>query len=124
VPGVVYSDIPERLQAHAEAVTLPRLRAGGAPASVTTEEEIDVPGLAPEPGSEAERIAFHAAGRNRTITVAYGSEAGRFQQAGIPTVLCGPGDIAQAHQPDEFITLEQMEAGVRFLRRIGEMSVG
>jgi acetylornithine deacetylase len=121
VPGVDYRDIPARLQRFADEVVVPELTAGGATASVTTEEEIDVPGLAPEPGSEAEVIAFRAGGRNRTVTVAYGSEAGRFQRAGIPTVLCGPGDIAQAHQPDEFITLEQMAAGERVIRAIGAM---
>ncbi len=62
-----------------------------------------MPGLAPDPGSVAETLAMRLTNTNRTITVPYGSEAGRFQKAGIPTVLCGPGDIAQAHQPDEWI---------------------
>ncbi len=48
----------------------------------------------------------------------YATEAGRFQAAGIPTVVCGPGDIAQAHQPDEFITLDALKAGEAFLRRL------
>jgi acetylornithine deacetylase len=47
--------------------------------------------------------------------VAYSTEAGLFQRAGIPTVLCGPGDIAQAHRPNEFVTLDQLAACERFL---------
>ena len=57
-----------------------------------------MPGLAPEPGSPAEALAFKASRRNATIAVSYATEAGRFQGAGIPTVVCGPGSIEQAHQ--------------------------
>ena len=72
----------------------------------------------PDPGSEAERLALSVAGRNRTVAMPYATEAGRFQGAGIPTVVCGPGDIAQAHQPDEYITLDALKAGEDFLRRL------
>ena len=68
-----------------------------------------MPGLAPEPGSAAERLALRLAGRNHTISVPYATEAGRFQVAGIPTVVCGPGSIDQAHQPDEYITLAALD---------------
>ena len=47
--------------------------------------------------------------------------AGRFQAAGLPTVVCGPGDIAQAHQPDEFITLDALGQGEHFLRKLIEV---
>jgi acetylornithine deacetylase len=57
-------------------------------------------------------------GRNQTQTVPFGTEAGHFQAAGIPTVVCGPGSINQAHQPDEYITLEEFEAGAAFMRRL------
>jgi acetylornithine deacetylase len=50
--------------------------------------------------------------------VSFATEAGHFQKAGLPTVVCGPGSIDQAHQPDEFITLEQLEAGATFMRRL------
>jgi acetylornithine deacetylase len=78
--------------------------------------ECEVPGLVPEPGSAAERIALALTGRNETIAVAYATEAGQFQKAGIPTIICGPGSIDQAHQPDEYIELAQMEACIAFLR--------
>ena len=59
--------------------------------------------------------------KNRTQTVPYGTEAGHYQAAGIATVVCGPGSIDQAHQPDEYITLEQLEAGAAFMRRLAAM---
>ena len=51
---------------------------------------------------------------------AYVAEAGLFQAAGFPTVMCGPGSIDQAHQPNEFISLEQVTAGEKFLRSVIE----
>jgi len=50
--------------------------------------------------------------------VSYGTEAGQFQEAGYSAVVCGPGDIAQAHQPDEFITLAQFAEGQDFMARL------
>ncbi|PAU73952.1 acetylornithine deacetylase [Halomonas salipaludis] len=52
--------------------------------------------------------------------VAYATEAGQFQREGLSTVICGPGSISQAHQPDEYIDIEQLEAGSRFMRALGE----
>ena len=72
-----------------------------------------MPGLSPDPGSEAERLAMRLASRNRTISVPFATEAGQFQVAGIPTVVCGPGSVDKAHQPDEFITLDQLRPARR-----------
>jgi len=59
------------------------------------------------------------AGRNDHAKVAFGTEAGLFQtRIDIPTVACGPGDIAQAHKPNEFITLEQIAKGEDFMQRL------
>ena len=70
-----------------------------------------VPGLVPEDGSPAEELVLKLAQRNATEVVAYGTEAGLYQTAGIPSVVWGPGDIAQAHTKDEFISLADLEAG-------------
>lgn len=118
LPDLDLSEIPALFAAKAEAVTRERLNRYGPYGRIETVEEVAVPGLAPEPGSEAERLALRAAGRNRTISVSFATEAGRFQQAGIPTVVCGPGSIDQAHQPDEYIALAALEAGEAFLRRV------
>lgn len=116
VPGTDPFLALRHLEAVARDSVLPRLRRGWPGADVTTVNEVEVPGLAPQPGSVAETLALRLARRNRTITVAYATEAGHFQAAGIPTIVCGPGSIAQAHQPDEYIEVAQIEAGMAFMR--------
>jgi acetylornithine deacetylase len=76
------------------------------------------PPLAPERDGAAETLARRLTGDNASHVVAYGTEGGLFQAAGWSTVVCGPGDIAQAHQPDEFITLAQLDAGTAFVRAL------
>ena len=78
----------------------------------------DVPGLRPEEDGAAEELVRRITGDNGTHVVSYGTEAGHFQNAGYSAVVCGPGDIAQAHQADEFISIAQLEAGEAFLAQI------
>ena len=85
---------------------------------ITTEPRAVVPGLVPEDGSPAEAIVMALARTNQTEVVAYGTEAGQFQEAGIPTVICGPGSIRQAHQPNEYIELSEVRACEAFMRRL------
>lgn len=75
-----------------------------------------VPPLRPEEDGEAEGIARAITGDNAGHVVSYGTEAGQFQAAGYSAVVCGPGNIAQAHQPNEFIEIAQFEAGHQFMR--------
>ncbi|AZQ66154.1 acetylornithine deacetylase [Silicimonas algicola] len=77
-----------------------------------------VPGLRPETDGAAERLVRSITGDNGEHVVSYGTEAGHFQDAGFSAVVCGPGDIAQAHQADEFIEISQLEAGEAFLSRV------
>lgn len=78
------------------------------------------PGLVIDQGSEAESLARALTGDNDLRAVAYAAEAGLFQQAGLPAVICGPGSIEQAHQPDEWIEIAQIEEGAVFMRRLIE----
>jgi acetylornithine deacetylase len=72
-----------------------------------------------EEDSEIVQLAKALTGANSTGKVAFGTEAGLFQEmAGIPTVVCGPGSIEQAHKPDEFIDLEQIALCEEFLRKL------
>ena len=80
--------------------------------------KFDVPGLKPEVEGEAEQIVRLLTGDNAVNVVSYATEAGQFQERGYSAVICGPGDIAQAHQPNEFITLEQFKAGEAFMERL------
>ena len=66
----------------------------------------------------AVRLAQHLAGTDQTTLVAFGTEAGLFQRAGMSTVVCGPGSIAQAHQADEYVSLAQLAQCEVFLRRL------
>jgi len=79
------------------------------------------PPLAPEPGGAAEAFARRLAGDNGPArVVAYAAEAGQFQGAGFSTVICGPGSIDQAHQPDEYVEHSQMQRGGAFMSRLVE----
>ena len=80
----------------------------------------DVPALVPEENGAAEALVRSITGDYGIHVVSYGTEAGHFQNAGCSAVICGPGDIAQAHQADEFIAVEQFEAGGAFLARVVE----
>lgn len=86
--------------------------------SITLTRLFDAKGLAPEKDGAAEQLARQLTGDNGSHVVSYGTEAGYFQAEGLSAVVCGPGDIAQAHQPDEFITLEQFEKGEAYMRRL------
>jgi acetylornithine deacetylase len=78
----------------------------------------DVPGLKPEDNGEAETLVRQITGDNASHKVSYGTEAGQFQDAGYSAVICGPGDIAQAHQPNEFIEISQFNAGHDFMKSL------
>ena len=118
IPGLDPEEIPARLDRFAQGVALKRLNRYGPFGRIETTMEVSVPGLAPEPGSEAERLALRLAGRNGTVSVPFATEGGRFQEAGIPTIVCGPGSIDQAHQPDEYISLDDLAAGEAFMQRL------
>jgi acetylornithine deacetylase len=120
LPGTALDDAVADLRRHAETALLPRMRAVAPAADIRFETLARIPALKAEPGSAAETLALRLAGRNATEAVAFGTEAGYFQGLGIPTVVCGPGSIAEAHQPDEFIALDQLAACDRFLDRLGD----
>lgn len=115
LPGAPPTTARDRLEVYAE--TLRSGAASGAPAPIIeTATEVVVPGLAPQPGSAAETLALRLARRNRTIAVPYASEAGQFQRAGLSAVVCGPGRIDEAHQPDEFVEIDELVACIAFMR--------
>jgi acetylornithine deacetylase len=87
-------------------------------ANIETFVEIEAPGLAAGADSSASTLALALSRANHTIAVPYATEAGQFQFGGLPAVICGPGSIDQAHQPDEYIDIGQMAEGVAFLRRL------
>ncbi|MCU4653668.1 acetylornithine deacetylase [Roseibacterium sp. SDUM158016] len=81
----------------------------------------DVPGLVAEPDGEAEALVRRLTGENGSAVVSYGTEAGQFQAAGYSAVVCGPGNIAQAHQPNEWLAVEELKKGEAFMARLLSM---
>jgi acetylornithine deacetylase len=97
---------------------LPKYRTHVAEARIETEVHASYPGLALDPESPAVAFVREVSGANAVDTVAYGTEAGLFQRAGIPAVVCGPGSIDQAHKADEFLALSELAACEAFLRKV------
>jgi len=110
--------IVERVKTRAAAELLPKYRRRAAEAAFQTVLHAHYPGLAMDEGSPAVRLAQELTGANQVEAVAYGTEAGHFQQYGIPAVICGPGSIEQAHRPDEFCVVSELEACEAFLRKV------
>ena len=107
---------------HEEVAALDRaLKARAREAGAEIRNRSLTPALAPESDGAAEAFVRRLAGDNGPPrVVAFAAEAGQFQEAGFSTVMCGPGSIAQAHQPDEFVERAQMERGASFMRRLIE----
>jgi acetylornithine deacetylase len=118
LPSVPLDTAERHVRRYIAEAALPALNRYTDNGRITTEVEVEVPGLDADPGSVAEVLALRAARTNRTISVSFATEGGRFQQAGLPTVICGPGSIDQAHQPDEFIDIAQLDSGIAFMRRL------
>lgn len=100
------------------AVIEAKMRETAPEASITVDVRSEVPAFAPEQDGAAERLARQLTGDNATRVVSYGTEAGQFQSAGLSVVVCGPGSINQAHQPDEFVEIDQLDQCCRFLERL------
>lgn len=111
-------DIKQRVQEFIDTDLLPRMRAVAPEADIVTEPIAEVVGLFPEKDGPAETLIKLLAQRNDTETVSYGTEGGVFQVAGISTVVCGPGDIAVAHQPNEFVDVDQISQCMDLMDRL------
>lgn len=106
------------LGAYVDQVLRPAMQAVHADAEIVTHVIGEVEGLRALPDSEARRVMCELTGADHAGVVPFGTEAGLFQSAGISSVICGPGSIDQAHKPDEFIALDQLEACMGMLERL------
>lgn len=111
--------IEARFRAAAEKLDA-EIKARAPEGGVKVTRRSNTPGLSIARDSEAEALARALTGDNETRAVAYAAEAGLFQRAGLSAVICGPGSIEQAHQPDEWIEVAQIEQGAVFMRRLIE----
>jgi acetylornithine deacetylase len=104
------------LEGFADTLLLPEMLAVAPEASITFQQIGDVPAFAADAGSDlAALLMENGAGSSRNV--AFGTEAGLFVRAGIPTIVCGPGSIDQAHKPDEFVEIAQLALCEKILRR-------
>jgi len=114
LPGSDVNAMQREVRTYAETLE-PAMRAVDAEAGIRFETLCEVPAFLAGADDPAVLLAQRLAATDETTLVAFGTEAGLFQRAGTPTVVCGPGHIAQAHQADEYVSLAQLAACERFL---------
>lgn len=120
LPQDRFEELLDRVNAYA-AELQDEMRRRAPETGIATETlNVTVPALADDNNATVLSLCRELLGERPAGAVAYATEAGQFQREGLPTVICGPGSIAQAHQPDEYIEREQLEAGARFMVALGE----
>ncbi|OEC37703.1 acetylornithine deacetylase (ArgE) [Pseudomonas sp. 1D4] len=120
LPGFDAQQVATRLDRYAQTELVPRMQAVQPGTGIRFEPLGSYPGLATDAASEAAELVALISGSRDFGTVAFGTEGGLFHEAGIPTVVCGPGSMDQGHKPDEFVTLAQLEACDTMLLRLAE----
>lgn len=120
IPEDDFETLITKFNNYAETDVLPRLREFAPEAAIMTTREAQVPPLAPEKDGPAEALIRLLTGANHTAVVSFGTEGGLFQQAGMSTVICGPGSIDQAHKPNEYIDYDQITACENLLGKLGD----
>jgi acetylornithine deacetylase len=115
--------VKETMETFVEQELLPQMRAVYPQADISTETLGEVVGLEPMSENAARDLVAGLVGANGADVVPFGTEAGLFQQMGMDVVVCGPGSIAQAHKPDEFVSLDQLGACLGMLERLGQKLV-
>lgn len=110
--------VASELQQYAAQTLLPKMRAVHAASDIRFSELSSYPGLFTDANSEAARLLALLSGSDEFSTVAFGTEGGLFDAAGIATVICGPGSMEQGHKPDEFVSLEQLAQCDRMLAKL------
>lgn len=120
LPGMSVQGIQAQVDAYVQGELLPRMRREFADARIDIETGAGAPALEASETAAITQLVRALTDDQGKRKVAYGTEAGLFHKAGIPTVVCGPGSIEQAHKPDEYIEVSQLDACERFLRRVGQ----
>ncbi|WP_247268957.1 MULTISPECIES: acetylornithine deacetylase [Pseudomonas] len=118
LPSQDPTQVAQQLQAYAEQQVLPRMRAVSEHSAIRFSELSAYPGLATDAQSQAAELIAAFCGSREYGTVAFGTEGGLFDAAGIPTVVCGPGSMDQGHKPDEFVSRAQLDACDAMLQRM------
>lgn len=117
VPGDSAARMLDAFARYAEEVEA-EMRRKAPSCRIATVARSNAPPLKPLPDNPAADLAKSITGLNSTDVVPYCAESGQFQEAGFSTVVCGPGSIDQAHQPDEYVAIEQLAEGTAFIRKL------
>ena len=120
LPGFDIKAVTDRFERFVRTRLLPSMQATGADTDIETVTVNSVPAFYSGGGSEAVSLTLKLLGQNETHAVSFGTEAGLFQRGGCDSVICGPGDIAQAHKPDEFILPSELDRCMAFLRKLAD----
>lgn len=115
LPGTRSSDVLDEIRRHCDTVVLPAMRAISADTSIVFEEIFDTPALDEGGNVHLAQAIMPLCGHLSAGRVSFGTEAGILQETGVPTIVCGPGQIRVAHQPDEYVEVAQLQACSRFL---------
>lgn len=116
LPQIPPDKIIEQIKQYAQTVVLPKMQ--HKEAEITFKKIGFVPSFESPPTSEIERLVQEVSGEKTKTKVAYATEAGIFQAANIPAVICGPGNIEQAHRPNEYVTISQLKSCEKFLLEV------
>ncbi len=120
LPGLDTGAIARRLIDFAETHCLPEMRRVAPEAEITLRLSNQVPPFAADTTSEVVPLVLRLLGQNRTYAVSYATEAGLFQDVGVPSVVCGPGHISEAHTANEWIAVSELAACTAFLSRLAD----
>ena len=118
LPGENGRAVIAEIEEFAATVLLPPMQAIAPEARIDSITEVSVPGLDDRNAEAAAAFVAEVTGRNSHNVVSFGTDAGYFSDAGFSTVVCGPGTIARAHAPDEYITLGEIQQGLDFMTGI------
>jgi len=120
LPGFDPMTLDRRLKAFASETCLPEMRRVAPEADIKITVTNRVPAYAADTKSGIVPLTLKLAGQNETLAVSYCTEAGLFQDGGAPAIICGPGDIAQAHTANEFVAVTELEKCLTFLARLAD----
>jgi acetylornithine deacetylase len=120
LPGVDVDGIEQRLRTYAQTRLIPEMQEIAPEAGIAITRVNTVPPFLAQQGSLALTLALQLTDQNETHTVSYATEAGLFQDGGAPSIVCGPGDIAQAHTADEWLDESELDKCMGFMRRLAD----
>ena len=124
MPGEDNVPIISEIEKYAKEVILPSMKSINNSANIEIITEVSVPSFDDRLSEKAANFVSEVTGKNSRGVVSFGTDAGYFSDGGYSTVVCGPGTISRAHAPDEYITVDEMNQGMKFMKDIATKLAG